>query len=130
MLPAMGNKVSFGRARSILTMGAKRQTVLISMLLLMPACSRGLADPPSVTPASMVRIGEVDERFQSYNVEVVEVTGGRFWKPYSPNTSGAASDLFAFRPPINLASPRLRKLAAVLGPAYERHAGPHWKNSG
>ena len=41
-----------------------------------------LAAAPSVTPASMVRIGKVDERFRkSYNVEMVEVTGGRFWEP-------------------------------------------------
>lgn len=30
----------------------------------------------------MPRIGTVDDRFQSYNIEMVEVTGGRFWKPY------------------------------------------------
>ena len=30
----------------------------------------------------MQRIATVDERFQSYNVEMVEVTGGRFWKRY------------------------------------------------
>ncbi len=27
-------------------------------------------------------IGKVDERYQSYNIEMVEVVGGRFWKPY------------------------------------------------
>ena len=31
----------------------------------------------------MPRVGTVDERFQSYNIEAVEVTGGRFWKPYA-----------------------------------------------
>jgi heparanase len=30
----------------------------------------------------MPRIATVDERFQSFNVEIVEVTGGRFWKSY------------------------------------------------
>ena len=35
-----------------------------------------------LSPAEMKRIATVDERFQSYNVEMVEVTGGRFWKPY------------------------------------------------
>jgi hypothetical protein len=54
----------------------------------------------------MARIGTVDERFQSYNVEMVEVTGGRFWKPYGPDTSNARSDLFAYRPPIDLANAR------------------------
>ena len=104
------------------------QTVLMSILLAAVACSRTLADEPSVKPVSMARIGEVDERFQSYNVEMVEVTGGRFWKPYGPNTSSAGSDLFAYRPPINLASPRLRKLAAALAPAYVRVSGT-WANA-
>ena len=116
--------------RWILSIRSGCQTVLVSILLAALACSRTLADEPSVKPVSIPRVGVVDERFQSYNVEMVEVTGGRFWKPYGPNTSNAGLDLFAYRPPINLASPRLRKLAAALGPAYERHAGPHWKNSG
>ncbi len=36
-----------------------------------------------VHPAKMPKLGTVDPRFISYNVEMVEVTGGRFWKPYS-----------------------------------------------
>ena len=36
-----------------------------------------------IAPATMARIGTVDERFQSYNIETIEATGGRFWKPYS-----------------------------------------------
>ena len=38
----------------------------------------------SVTPASMARVGVVDDRYLSYNVEMLEVTGGKFWKPYGP----------------------------------------------
>jgi hypothetical protein len=76
----------------------------------------------------MARIGTVDERFQSYNVEMVEVTGGRFWKPYGPDTSNARSDLFAYRPPIDLANARLRRLAAALAPAYMRVSGT-WANA-
>jgi hypothetical protein len=30
---------------------------------------------------NMTLVGTVDERFQSYNIEMVEVIGGRFWKP-------------------------------------------------
>jgi len=30
----------------------------------------------------MPRIADVDERYQSYNVEMAEVIGGNFWKPY------------------------------------------------
>ena len=109
-------------------MYAKRQTVLISILLVVLACARVLADEPSLSPTSMARISEVDERFQSYNVEMVEVTGGRFWKPYGRNTSIAGSDIFAYRAPINLASPRLRALAAALAPAYVRVSGT-WANA-
>ena len=38
--------------------------------------------PFQLAPATMKRVGKVDERYQSYNVEMLEVTGGRFWKPY------------------------------------------------
>jgi hypothetical protein len=92
----------------------------------------------------MARIGTVDDRFQSYNVEMVEVTGGRFWKPYgstaapkpapSPSASALATpagmnpDLYEYRTPIDLGNVRLRKLAAALGPAYVRVSGT-WANS-
>jgi heparanase 1 len=95
-----------------------------------------------ITPATMPRIGSVDERFQSYNIEMVEVTGGRFWKPYTSKAETNASakqpssnqpagmdpSLYQYRPPINLANPRLRKLAAALGPAYLRVSGT-WANT-
>ena len=96
----------------------------------------------SVDPGKMTRLGTVDERFQSYNIEMVEVTGGRFWKPYSSQAktagqtapqagapiAGLGSDLFEYRPPIDLGNSRLRKLAAALGPAYVRVSGS-WANS-
>ena len=103
----------------------------------------------SVDPATMRPIGTVDERFESYNIEMVEVTGGRFWKPYkdidsllkaqapakAPNNkdsaatpSGMDSNLFQQRPPIELRNARLRRLAAALGPAYVRVSGT-WANS-
>src|SRR5881275_2900488 len=83
----------------------------------------------SLDPSRLPRLGTVDERFQSYNVEMVEVTGGDFWKPYrasasAPSGRGAPgagnSDLFAYRAPIDLQNPRLRALAAALAPAYLR----------
>ena len=91
----------------------------------------------------MQRIGTVDERFQSYNVEMLEVTGGKFWKPYSslaketaaPVASSGDSmptgmdpNLYEYRPPVNLANARLRKLARALGPAYVRVSGT-WANT-
>src|SRR5712664_1769674 len=101
---------------------------LKSTLLIALVCPEALADELSVTPATLARIGTVDARFQSYNVEMGEVTGGRFWTPYGPNTSGAHSDLYEYRTPIDLTNPRLRRLAAALAPAYMRVSGT-WANA-
>ena len=106
----------------------------IASLLPPQASSAEMTIP--VNLSSMPRLGTVDTRYQSYNVEMVEVTGGRFWKPYaSPERSSQshsdksnATDLYAYRPPIDLANPKLRKLAAALGPAYLRVSGT-WANS-
>jgi hypothetical protein len=80
----------------------------------------------------MPAIGTVDKRFQSYNVEMLEVTGGRFWKPYKASGSASATkagpDLYQYRPPTDLGRARLRKLAAALGPAYVRVSGT-WANT-
>jgi heparanase 1 len=90
------------------------------------------------SPSTMPKVATVDPRFQSYNIEMVEVIGGRFWKPYgskaaaaAPTTSttgGIDPSLFEQRPPIDLSGPRLRKLAAALGPAYIRVSGS-WANT-
>jgi len=97
-----------------------------------------------MSPANFRRIGSVDDRYQAYNVEMVEVIGGRFWKPYSgpvdplsrdrdaaepgSNPVGMDPSMFQYRPPIDLSNPRLRKLAAALGPAYVRVSGT-WANT-
>ncbi|MEH2495344.1 hypothetical protein V1294_001823 [Bradyrhizobium sp. AZCC 1678] len=101
------------------------------------------APPLSLDPSRLLRLGTIDARFQSYNVEMVEVTGGRFWKPYNPSASapsargadnagnmpaGGNPDLFAYREPIDLSNRRLRILAAALAPAYMRVSGT-WANS-
>ncbi|MBS0365465.1 MAG: hypothetical protein JSR67_06540 [Proteobacteria bacterium] len=114
----------------------------------------GSLEAAPLSPATFPRIGTVDARYQSYNVEMLEVTGGRFWKPYkdiqktpakasghagapaaaAATESGAAApagmnpDLYEYRPPINLSNPRLRKLARALGPAYMRVSGT-WANT-
>jgi glycosyl hydrolase family 79 len=107
----------------------------------------GDAQSFALAPSTMPRIGAVSERYQSYNVEMVEVTGGRFWKPYGPEPdrmagqsapaagaagddtpAGMSTDLYQYRPPIDLRNARLRKLAAALGPAYVRVSGT-WANT-
>jgi len=96
--------------------------VLLSMAL---SCARAPAGDASLAPASMARIGSVDERFQSYNIEMVEVTGGPFWRPY---TQTSDTGLFSVRKPKDLRNPLLRRLAMALSPAYLRISGT-WANS-
>jgi hypothetical protein len=40
----------------------------------------------NLSPATMPAIATIDDRFESYNVEMAEVIGGKFWKPYDPGT--------------------------------------------
>ena len=85
------------------------------------------AAPPTQAPlplGSLTRLGTVDERYQSYNVEMVEVTGGRFWAPYG----GPKGELYRMRPPLDLSAARIRALAKPLGPVYLRVSGT-WANS-
>jgi hypothetical protein len=97
------------------------------------------AQQVALAPKTMPAIGTVDERYQSYNIEMLEVTGGRFWAPYKSQTSAPVdtaqptpgdmpASLYRYRAPIDLANPKLRKLAAALGPAYLRVSGT-WANS-
>ena len=37
-----------------------------------------------LNPAELTALRQVDERLMSYNVEMTEVTGGTFWKAYTP----------------------------------------------
>lgn len=100
----------------------------------------------SITPRTMARIATISPRYLSYNVEMLEVTGGRFWKPYKDiaklpekaagqkgptggdTPAGMSADLYQYRPPIDLANPRLRMLAKALSPAYVRISGT-WANT-
>jgi hypothetical protein len=102
-------------------------TCLAAAVLFALAGSQALADQASIDPANLPRIAAVDNRFQSYNIEMVEVTGGRFWKPYEDHPA-AGGDLFAYRPPTDLNNAKLRRLAAALAPAYMRVSGT-WANS-
>ena len=101
----------------------------------------------ALAPANMARVGTVDDRFQSYNVEMLEVTGGKFWRAYGPELdailqqpqsaparpggdtpAGMDPRLYQYRPPIDLTNARLRKLANALAPAYMRVSGT-WANT-
>jgi hypothetical protein len=127
---------------------------LIAAALMIAFNEAGFSEPPeagapvAVNPATMPQIGSISERYQSYNLEMIEVTGGKFWKPYDSeadplhpgstpaavtNSGGATpvavdADLYAYRAPVDLSNARLRKLAAALGPAYVRVSGT-WANT-
>lgn len=83
-------------------------------------------------------IHDVDERLASYNIEMTEVTGGTFWKPYTPGQIAgteefppitnladvtAMGELMHYYPPLDLYDERLRELAKNLGPAWIRVSG-------
>ncbi|MGB7549531.1 MAG: hypothetical protein WBM14_17475, partial [Terracidiphilus sp.] len=97
------------------------------------------AQSAALAPKKMPAVGTIDARFQSYNIEMLEVTGGRFWAPYKAGAAapadtqqatpgGMPASLYRFLAPIDLSNPRLRMLAAALGPAYLRVSGT-WANS-
>lgn len=106
----------------------------------------GGGDTVALAPTRMAAIDTIDERYQSYNVEMLEVTGGKFWRPYGPTLdsllkqpapapapggdtpAGMNPALYQYRPPIDLTNARLRKMAAALGPAYVRVSGT-WANT-
>jgi heparanase 1 len=132
-----------------------RNTACRAAMLVAGTVGAALVQPVSaqvaavaVAPASMQRVGNVSDRFQSYNVEMLEVTGGKFWKPYkdigkpttrpaaasggqaqaSDTPAGMSADLYQYRPPIDLTNRRLRAMARALGPAYVRISGT-WANT-
>ena len=80
-------------------------------------------------------IRTVDERLMSYNVEMTEVTGGTFWKAYTPGQIAGTEEfppiagmhemanLMQWYDPIESSNPRLRKLAKEFGPVWVRVSG-------
>jgi hypothetical protein len=120
----------------------------VTSVLVASTGSKALAEGLSLLPADMPKVGVVDNRYQSYNVEMLEVTGGRFWKPYkdiattpgkpagqtttttqdNDTPAGMSADLYQYRPPIDLSNRRLRAMARALGPAYVRISGT-WANT-
>ena len=85
------------------------------------------------SPLQVIRT--VNDRLMSYNVEFTEVTGGTFWKEYTPeqiagteklphmDDFSALANLMQVYPPINLYDEKLRKLASAFGPVWVRVSG-------
>ncbi len=88
-----------------------------------------------LTPSLLVEIRKVDEKLMSYNIEMTEVTGGTFWKEYTPEQIAGAEEfpqikdmsdlanLMQVYPPVDLYNERLRGLAKELGPVWVRIGG-------
>ena len=84
-------------------------------------------------------IREMNPMLMSYNVEFAEVTGGTFWKAYTPGQIAGTEefhvepssegieamykDLMQVYPPIDLYNEKLRSLARELGPVWVRVSG-------
>ena len=88
--------------------------------------------------SNVLPIRTVNKRLMSYNIEMAEITGGTFWKAYTPAQIAGTemfpaiqglgdfttmSELMQYYSPINLYHPRLRALAKELGPAWIRVSG-------
>ncbi len=108
----------------------QRSNLLIALLApaILISCTSRHHSPVVVEPDAMPKIGSVSERFLAYNVEMVELTGGRFWAPYEDGVPRTGDNRYQQRPPIDLRDSRLRKLAAALGPSYVRFSGT-WANA-
>lgn len=92
--------------------------------------------PATINLKQMKKLGTVDERYQSFNIEMCEVIGGDFWIPYElldsvkKNTvkkKGFAALKWKIDP-INLYEKKLRNLAKAIGPTYVRFSGT-WANA-
>jgi hypothetical protein len=83
--------------------------------------------------SDLKQVSEVNERYQSVNIEMCEVVGGDFWIPYHLMDSEEVSmvnfsSLKRTIPPVNLYEKKLRTLASALGPMYVRVSGT-WANT-
>jgi hypothetical protein len=116
----------------------KRMTIPIALLFLFfgISCKHSKDQNDSIAKLSLSDLkplGEVDERYQSVNVEMCEVVGGDFWIPYNLiDTARVKAEGFSALkrtiPSINLYDKKLRNLAAGLGPMYVRVSGT-WANT-
>ena len=98
-----------------------------------------MAEFVKLSPDTLKALREVNPMMMSYNVEFAEVTGGTFWKAYTPEqiagtepfyvaptTEGITAmykDLMQVYPPIDLYNEKLRKLAKEFGPVWVRVSG-------
>ena len=94
----------------------------------------------TLNPSALKKLHETSPRLISYNIEMTEVTGGTFWKCYTPeqvsgkeefpkldpNVQGNflnLTELMQEYPPIDLYNEKIRAFAKELGPAWVRVSG-------
>lgn len=83
---------------------------------------------------NLKQIAEVDPRYQSFNIEMCEVVGGKFWIPYDildtmkGKRRGGFDALKRVIPPIDLTGKKIQNLTSALGPTYIRVSGT-WANT-
>ena len=97
-----------------------------------------MAEFVKLNPSELEALHEQNPLLMSYNVEFAEVTGGTFWKAYTPGQIAGTEpfyvepaggitamykDLMQVYPPINLYDPKLCKLTRDLGTAWCRVSG-------
>lgn len=83
---------------------------------------------------NLKQVAEVDSRYQSFNIEMCEVVGGKFWLPYEVldtmkgKRKGGFNALKRTIPPIELNGKKIKMLTSALGPTYIRVSGT-WANT-
>ena len=94
-----------------------------------------MAEYIKLNPNALKELRTVNPRLVSYNVEMTEVTGGTFWKAYTPGQIAGTEEfppisgmhempnLMQWYDPIRSTNPRLIKLAKELGPVWVRVSG-------
>lgn len=88
---------------------------------------------PEINLKGLKQVAQVDERYQSVNIEMCEVVGGDFWIPYDllDSVKVRSSGFNALKrtiPPVDLYEKKIRMLASALGPMYIRVSGT-WANT-
>lgn len=97
----------------------------------------------TLEPSKLTKIREIDPRVQSYNIEMTELTGGTFWKPYTPEQIAGTEEfprsdnmqemmkimqgMQTKQPAINLYDKKIRTLAKAFGSIIIRISGS-WAN--
>lgn len=80
---------------------------------------------------NLKRIHGVDSRLTSYNIEMTEVTGGTFWKAYTPEqiagteefVSFGLEEMMQYNEPIDLKDEKIRMLAKGIPSVWVRVSG-------